>query len=115
MTRAAARNHRTRPAGRGSDARLRTGHRRHEKLLPATLSTGPSFGRRHAEVASPDVGAACAYHLVLGDFVHTNVYTYLSTTLLFDVKNLRKRISDLTPEEFYQQHQKAGNLEFTGV
>ena len=24
-------------------------------------------------------------------------------------------LDDLTPEEFYQQHQKAGNLEFTGV
>ena len=24
-------------------------------------------------------------------------------------------LNDLTPEEFYQQHQKAGNLEFTGV
>ena len=24
-------------------------------------------------------------------------------------------LDNLTPEEFYQQHQKAGNLEFTGV
>ena len=24
-------------------------------------------------------------------------------------------LNDLTPEEFYQQHQKTGNLEFTGV
>ena len=24
-------------------------------------------------------------------------------------------LDDLTPEEFYQQHQKAGNLEFSGV
>ena len=24
-------------------------------------------------------------------------------------------LNDLTPEVFYQQHQKSGNLEFTGV
>ena len=28
---------------------------------------------------------------------------------------LVQALDDLTPEEFYQQHQKAGNLEFTGV